>query len=49
MSVSTRDKTSGKICVTMYSMDYIASMVMCVIAEILDPKMSVSTSAKTSG
>ena len=49
MSGSTRDKTCGKICVTMYSMDYIASLVMCVIPEILDPKMSVNTSVKTSG
>ena len=36
MSVSTRDKTSGKICVTMYRIYLIASFVMCVIFEILD-------------
>ena len=49
MSGSTRDKTCGKICFTMYSMYYISSMVMCVITEILDPRMSVNTSVKTSG
>ena len=36
MSVSKRDETSVKICVTMYCIYLIASFVMCVISENLD-------------
>ena len=38
MSVSTRDKTSAMMCVTMYRMDQITSFVICVIVKILDSK-----------